>query len=86
VTVDKGKVVMAGKVRMFQKALQEITQRIPESTFKLGIAQLQCPQEANDLIEMIKQRFPQLEISNEILSPIVAAHLGPCVGIGFQWK
>ena len=86
VTVDKGKVVMVDKVRLFKRALQEITRRIPETTFKLGIAHLQCPQEANDLIEMIKQRFPRLEISNEILSPVVAAHLGPCVGIGFQWE
>ncbi len=86
VTVAKGKVVMADKVRLFRRALQEITRRIPETTFKLGISHMQCPQEANDLTEMIRQRFPKLEVSKESLSPVVAAHLGPCVGIGFQWK
>lgn len=86
VTVAKGKVVMVDKVRLFKRALQEIARRIPETTFKLGISHLQCPQEANDLTCMIKQRFPKLEVSIESLSPVVAAHLGPCVGIGFQWK
>lgn len=85
VTVAKGKVIMADKVRLFKRALQEVARRIPETTFKLGISHLQCPQEANELIELIKQRFPMLEISIESLSPVVAAHLGPCVGIGFQW-
>lgn len=85
VTCVEGRAAMVGKVRLFRRSLEEVVRRIPATVCRIGVGHIQCEAETETMIELIARRFPQLPISREQVSPVVSAHLGPCIGVGYHW-
>ena len=77
-----GKLAAAAKVRGRKKAMGYIVDRAVENVVdqkeSLGLVlHADCMPEAEKLLDMLKARFPEMEMRIENVGPVIGAHAGP---------
>lgn len=81
-----GKLEPIDKVRGKSKAIEAMISNIPQEVKKITIAQIQNIEEAEEVRDILRLKFPEAEISISELGPVVGAHLGPkALGICYKW-
>jgi DegV family protein with EDD domain len=82
----EGKIELLYKVRTTKKALEKVVDEIPAvdvENLQVSIMSAESPENTKKLIQLIKTRFPGLEIAEYELSAVIATHVGPVVGLAF---
>ena len=87
---ENGKLVAMGKPRGQKKALQALLSNMekgwmPEISRQVIIGHGDSPEIAEELRDMVAQRFPEAEIYIAPIGPIIGAHAGPGVMTVFFW-
>ena len=82
---SEGKIEVYEKVRTMKKALEKLVDELPVTGEGLQVALLTAEAEENTRIlkELIGKRFPDLSVTTYELSPVIATHVGPVVGLAF---
>lgn len=81
-----GVLVPKGKARGKSKAIEMMISNIPEKVEKISICQIFNMEEALEIKEILKMKYPKVEITIDVLGPVIGAHLGPkAIGICFKW-
>ncbi|HAP31488.1 MAG TPA: DegV family protein [Firmicutes bacterium] len=84
--LSNGKVDAYDKVRTMKKALLRIVDELPpaKGAFPLYILHAEAPETVETLKHMLKERFPEAQITISELSPVIGTHTGPgVIGISF---
>lgn len=84
--LNNGKVDAFDKVRTMKKALERIVDEMPpaKGVFPLHLLHAEALVTVETLKHMVKERFPQAQITISELSPVIGTHSGPgVVGICF---
>lgn len=84
--LNNGKVDSYDKVRTMKKALERIVEEIPpaKGPFPVMLIHAEATSTLKMLTEMVRERFPEAEITASELSPVIGTHAGPgVVGICF---
>ena len=81
-----GKLEPIDKVRGKSKAIAALISSIPNNVKRISIAQIQNLEDAEEIRVVLKEKFPEAEISFSELGPVVGSHLGPkALGICYIW-
>lgn len=83
--LSEGKIEVFDKVRTMKKALQRIVKELPTTSegLELFILNAESQQNVQKLGELIQERFPGLPMKVHDVSPVIATHVGPVVGLAF---
>ncbi len=83
--LSEGKIDVYDKVRTMKKALERLVNELPATSEGLRVALLTAEAKENTRIlkELIWKRFPNLPLKVYDLSPVIATHIGPVVGLAF---
>ncbi len=82
---SEGKIEVYDKVRTMKKALERLVGELPATSAGQQLALLTAEAEENTrkLEGLIRERFPDQPIIIYELSPVIATHVGPVVGLAF---
>jgi DegV family protein with EDD domain len=81
-----GELVPKEKVRGKSKAIEMMISNIPDRVKKISICQIFNMEEAIEIREVLRKKYPGVDITIDVLGPVVGAHLGPkAIGICFKW-
>lgn len=81
-----GELVPVGKARGKSKAVEMMISNIPERVEKISICQIFNMEEALEIKEILSKKYPDVDITIDVLGPVIGAHLGPkAIGICFKW-
>jgi DegV family protein with EDD domain len=81
-----GKLEPIDKVRGKSKAIAAMISNIPQNVKRISIAQIQNLEDAEEIKVVLKEKFPEAEITFSELGPVVGSHLGPkALGICYKW-
>lgn len=81
-----GELVPTGKARGKKKAIEMMISSIPEKVRKISICQILNMEEALEMKEILKSKYPKVDITIDVLGPVIGAHLGPkAIGICYLW-
>ena len=81
-----GKLEPIDKVRGKSKAIAAMISNIPKNVKRISIAQIQNLEDAEETKVILKEKFPEAEITFSELGPVVGSHLGPkALGICYIW-
>ncbi|MDF2674032.1 MAG: putative DegV protein [Clostridiales bacterium] len=81
-----GELVPIGKARGKSKAIEMMISNIPEKVEKISICQIFNMEEALEIREILKKKYPKVDVTIDALGPVIGAHLGPkAIGICFKW-
>jgi DegV family protein with EDD domain len=82
---SEGKIEVYEKVRTMKKALQRLADELPPASAGLQVAILTAEAEESTrmLKELVRKRLPDQPIKIYELSPVIATHVGPVVGLVF---
>lgn len=81
-----GELVPTGKARGKKKAIEMMISSIPEKVRKISICQILNMEEALEMKEILKSKYPMVDITIDVLGPVIGAHLGPkAIGICYLW-
>lgn len=81
-----GALVPTGKARGKNKAIEMMISNIPEKVEKISICQIFNMEEALEIKEILGKKYPEVDITIDVLGPVIGAHLGPkAIGICFKW-
>lgn len=86
---DEGKIAVLDKVRTKKRAVLRAVEEVKKcgDLEYIGIAHIGADEEAAQLSEEFKAAYPKLNVVKDILSPVIAAHVGPgTVGVVYQQK
>lgn len=72
-----GKLEPVAKARGKRKALEMMSERIPQDASKITILHIFSIEEAEELKTILQEKFKSAEIRIEGLGPVVGTHLGP---------
>ena len=82
-----GKLEAIAKVRGKNKALDYLVDHVPENATHISVLHIMSTEEAGQLQQRLKERFPQIEIGIDEIGPVIGTHLGPgAVGICSKWQ
>lgn len=79
--LKNGELALLEKLRGKNKALKAMIDKIPQDTKQISICHILNKDGAEKLREILKEKFPHIEIQIDELGPVIGAHLGP-KGIG----
>jgi DegV family protein with EDD domain len=86
IAVIDGKLEPIDKVRGKSKAIEAMISNIPQNVKRISICQIQNIEEAEEVRDILKAKFPNAEVSLSELGPVVGAHLGPkALGVCYKW-
>jgi DegV family protein with EDD domain len=75
-----------GKARGKSKAIEMMISNIPDDVKKISICQISNMEEAQELADILKDKYKSAGITIDELGPVIGAHLGPkAIGICFKW-
>lgn len=81
-----GALVPTGKARGKNRAIEMMISNIPEKVEKISICQIFNMEEASEIKEILGKKYPEVDITIDVLGPVIGAHLGPkAIGICFKW-
>lgn len=81
-----GKLESVAKVRGKSKALEYLVDHVPDNATHVSVLHIMSTEEARQLQQKLKKRFPQIEVSIEEIGPVIGTHLGPGgVGVCSKW-
>lgn len=81
-----GELVPTGKARGKKKAIEMMISSIPEKVRKISICQILNMEEALEMKEILKSKYPKVDITIDVLGSVIGAHLGPkAIGICYLW-
>ncbi|MDF2891325.1 MAG: degV family protein [Clostridia bacterium] len=81
-----GKLEPIDKVRGKSKAIEAMISNIPQEVKRISIAQIQNLEEAEEVKNILQDKFPNAEVTLSELGPVVGSHLGPkALGICYRW-
>jgi DegV family protein with EDD domain len=81
-----GELVPKEKVRGKSKAIEMMISNIPDRVEKISICQIFNMEEALEIREILRKKHPEVDITIDVLGPVIGAHLGPkAIGICFKW-
>jgi DegV family protein with EDD domain len=72
-----GKLFPYAKIKGYKAMLAAFQQIAPDNTKGITVLHIDSPEKANELRELLRERFPQIEIDIGPISPVVGCHLGP---------
>ena len=78
---DEGKLVSFAKVRTRRLSVKKLVKYLDENIIvipnqNIFIVHSNCQAEANDLYEVIKEKYPNIKITISFLGPVIASHTG----------
>lgn len=81
----EGKIEVFDKVRTMKKALERMVKELPTTSEGLELFLLTAESQENTqkLGELIQKRLPGLPMEIYEISPVIATHVGPVVGLAF---
>ncbi len=77
IQLREGKLFPYAKVKGEKATLQALCQAAPEDVRGLTICHIQNPEGVERLRELLRERFPHIELGVEPISPVIGSHLGP---------
>lgn len=81
-----GKLESIDKVRGKSKAIEAMIANIPDGVKRISICHIQNTDEADELRNALKLKFPKAEIIIDEMGPVVGSHLGPmALGVCYKW-
>ncbi len=83
---NNGKLEPFAKVRGRKKSLEKIVESVPVDVTNLNICHIFALDEAEELKNLLEERFPSCSVNIEELGPVIGAHLGPkALGVAFKY-
>ena len=79
---DQGQIVLSEKIRTTKKVLKRMVDLIEEWEMRypqgvaIGIGNIEAREEMQLLVEMIAERYPNLEVRQSQIGPVVGTHTG----------
>ncbi|WDV44760.1 DegV family protein [Clostridiaceae bacterium M8S5] len=84
--MNEGRLELDKTVRGKKRALNYMIDTIPHDVKKVSIMHVMNEGEVTKYAELVKEKFPNVEIEIEELGPIVGAHIGPnSFGFGYKY-
>lgn len=81
-----GKLEPIGKARGKKKAIAMMIDNIPEEVEKISICHIFNDEEAKEVMDILKEKYPNAQITIDVLGPVIGSHLGPkTIGMCFKW-
>jgi DegV family protein with EDD domain len=80
---DDGRLIATDKVRGRKKSLNELVQKFatlasePKSEQTITISHGDCLEDANYVVDAIKERYGVKDVIFNVLDPVIGAHSGP---------
>lgn len=86
ISLMEGKLIPVEKVRGKKKAIKSMMDSIPDNVKKISVCHVLNMEEAEELKEILQEKYPNASISVDELGPVVGSHLGPkAIGICYKW-
>lgn len=86
ISLMEGKLIPVEKVREKKKAIKSMMDSIPDNVKKISVCHVLDMEEAEELKEILQEKYPNASISVDELGPVVGSHLGPkAIGICYKW-
>ena len=86
ISLMEGKLIPVEKVREKKKAIKSMMDSIPDNVKKISVCHVLNMEEAEELKEILQEKYPNASISVDELGPVVGSHLGPkAIGICYKW-
>lgn len=84
--LEDGVIKPVGKVRGKRKAIEMMLENVPRDAKTICIPHIFNEQEAEEVKQILKERFPKAKVELTVLGPVIGAHLGPkAMGVCFTW-
>ncbi|MDW7671317.1 MAG: DegV family protein [Bacillota bacterium] len=75
------------KARGKKKAIQQMVQAVPPSSFLIHVAHVMAVDEATIVMNQLAEKFPDAEVVLFELGPVIGSHLGPgALGVLYLYK
>ena len=82
-----GTVQPVAKTRGKKKAIQGMIDAVPETSFLIHVAHVLSVEEASQVCDQLRVKFPDAQVILSELGPVIGAHLGPgTLGILYLYK
>jgi DegV family protein with EDD domain len=86
ILLREGKLFPHAKVKGTKAMFTALQQTAPDNAKGITVLHINNPEGAEQLIQLMKQRFPTLTIETSLISPVIGSHLGPgTLGYCFYW-
>lgn len=86
IALVNGELVPVGKARGKGKAVEMMISNIPDNVKKISICQIFNMEEALEIKEILGKKYPRVDVTIDVIGPVIGAHLGPrAIGICFIW-
>lgn len=86
IALVEGELVPIGKARGKSNAVEMMISNIPEKVEKISICHIFSIEEAQEIKEVLERKFPNADITIDVLGSVIGAHLGPkAIGLCFKW-
>lgn len=86
ISLIDGALVPTGKARGKSKAIEMIISGIPENVTNICICHIFDLEEAERIRDMLVIKYPNANITIDVIGPVIGSHLGPkAIGVCFKW-
>lgn len=86
IALTDGQLVPTGKARGKSKAIEMMISNIPDNVEKISICHIFNMEESLEIKEILKHKFPGVDVTIDVLGPVIGSHLGPkAIGLCFKW-
>jgi len=77
IILREGKLYPYAKVQGTKAMMSAMYQVAPDNVKGITVLQIENPEKAAELQRLLHERFPQIEIGVDPISPVIGSHLGP---------
>lgn len=77
IILREGRLYPYAKVQGYKAMLAALHQAAPDNTKGITVLHIENSESAGDLQSLLNERFPDIEIGIEPISPVIGSHLGP---------
>lgn len=84
--LSEGKLIPIEKVMGKKKAIKSMISSIPDNVKRISICHILNMEEAEELKQILQEKYPNASVSIDEVGPVIGSHLGPkAIGICYKW-
>lgn len=86
ISLIDGALMPTGKARGKSKAVEMMISNIPDNVTNISICHIFNMEEAEEVKGILEAKYPRLNITIDVIGPVIGSHLGPkAIGICYKW-
>lgn len=87
IKLEDGRLLLKKSLRGKSRALKYMIEQIPKDVCKICICHVMCKDRIMEIKDILKNKFPNVEIDIDEIGPIIGSHLGPdSFGFCYTWR